>query len=309
MEFAEKIGESSHIVLLVDDTADSIGAAGAFYTYLMRLHKKTTLYTPHGELPQNLSFLPWFEKIKKSFPPSADCVVTFTNGAQKRELPSCQRVLRVSNRFGDTPFTSLDLIDLNCISITQVVFGFFTLHGVKINQKMATALYAGLLEASKNFTDERVDGTTFALASQWIQSGAEHRKCLENTVLFRTLASLRLKALLLQKMRFVHQGTLAWLGVSKRDLLQSGANENECLAVLEEVLWCATLQGSFLLFCEEGRCAKVVLRSKKAMEFPPPSHAKVIEAGSYSATWQLQEHLQEEELIQKIITIFQKEEN
>ena len=309
MEFAEKIGESSHIVLLVDDTADSIGAAGAFYTYLMRLHKKTTLYTPHGELPQNLSFLPWFEKIKKSFPPSADCVVTFTNGAQKRELPSCQRVLRVSNRFGDTPFTSLDLIDLNCISITQVVFGFFTLHGVKINQKMATALYAGLLEASKNFTDERVDGTTFALASQWIQSGAEHRKCLENTVLFRSLAALRLKSLLLQKMRFLHQGTLACIALSKRDLQQSGADEKDSLAVLEEALWCATLEGAFLLFCEDGICNKAVIFSKEATEFPPPAKTKVLETKPHGATWQLQEPLYEEELIQKIITIFEKEEN
>lgn len=309
MDIVARIAQSSHIVLVVNDTADSIGAASAFYTYLMRLQKKTTLYTPQTQLAQNLSFLPWFEKIKKSFPPSADCVICFGSFGESLKLPPCQEVLRVDNHSCDTSAEGVALIDLNCISITQVVFGFFTLQGVAINPKMATALYAGLLEASKNFTEERVDGTTFALASQWIQSGAEHRKCLERTVLFRSLAALRLKSLLLQKMRFLHQGTLACIAVSKRDLQQSGADEKDSLAALEEVLWCATLEGAFLLFCEDGMCRKAVIRSKEATEFPPPAKTKVLEAKPHGVTWQLLEPLHEEELIQKIMTIFEKEKN
>ncbi|MDD3817333.1 MAG: hypothetical protein PHI89_04520 [Thiovulaceae bacterium] len=309
MDIVAKIAQSSHIVLVVNDTADSIGAASAFYTYLMRLQKKTTLYTPQTQLSQNLSFLPWFEKIKKSFPSSGDCVICFGSFDGASELPTCQEIIRIDNRSCDTSGESFDLVDLNCISITQVVFGFFTLQGVLINSKMATALYAGLLEASKNFTEAGVDGTTFALASQWIQSGAEHRKCLENTVLFRSLAALRLKSLLLQKMRFLHQGTLACIALSKRDLQQSGADEKDSLAVLEEVLWCATLEGAFLLFCEDGMCNKAVIFSKEATEFPPPAKTKVLETKPHGATWQLQEPLYEEELIQKIITIFEKEEN
>ncbi|MBD3810329.1 MAG: bifunctional oligoribonuclease/PAP phosphatase NrnA, partial [Sulfuricurvum sp.] len=67
------IEESQHIVLIAhkNPDADSLGSACAFYSYLLRLNKKITLFCASKEIHPNLRFLPWSEKLTDRFPEDA----------------------------------------------------------------------------------------------------------------------------------------------------------------------------------------------------------------------------------------------
>jgi phosphoesterase RecJ-like protein len=103
--------------------ADSLGAACAFYSYLLRSQKKITLFCISAEVNPNLAFLPWFDKITDRFPEDADCMISFDCGSYGRigiekELPLLNIDHHVSNDFYGTH----NIINTSAISTTEVVY-------------------------------------------------------------------------------------------------------------------------------------------------------------------------------------------
>lgn len=70
----DKINKANHIVLILKDNAsiDDLASANALYTYLLQLHKKVSLYCAKFDYGLNVDFLPWSDKLKSSYPSSAD---------------------------------------------------------------------------------------------------------------------------------------------------------------------------------------------------------------------------------------------
>lgn len=245
MSFIRDIEEAKHIVLVATTNPDSLCSASAFYSYLMRLQKKVTIYIDTKELPQNLSFVPWFEKIKNTFPASADFVICFGVQNTTKEIMACGKTLNIDNSLENSNYGTYNLVDLNSISISQVVFDFLESQKVAINQKMATALYGGLLSGSENFL--KVNGTSFAFASKMIECGAEHKKSIENIARFCTLATVRLKARMLLKMQLKLNGTFACFVIDENDYKESGANKSHAKDILKEVLYLPTVTHAIMI--------------------------------------------------------------
>lgn len=245
MSFIPEIEKASHIVLIATTNADSLCSASAFYTYLMRLQKKVTIYIDEKELPQNLSFIPWFKTIKNNFPTSADFIISFGVISPTKEIMACDKVLNIDNSPENSNYGTYNLVDLNSISISQVVFDFLQSQKVVINQKIATALYGGLLSGSENFL--KLNGTSFAFASKMIECGAEHKKCIENITRFCTLAGVRLKARMLLKMQLKLNGTFACFIVDENDYKESGANESHAKDILKEALYLPTVTHAIMI--------------------------------------------------------------
>ncbi len=110
------IAQAKNIAILTDN--DSFGDASALYTYILRLHKKVSLVSPDGALHQNLSCVPWFEKVKKIASVSCDL--------------------------------SIDLRENQ-----GALYELFQKNAVIINEKMATALYASYLQKPECYTEKK----------------------------------------------------------------------------------------------------------------------------------------------------------
>ena len=77
-EILNRIDKANHIVVIshINPDADSIGSASAVYTHILRLHKKVSWFCASKNISVKLKFLPWSEKIKNSFPASADLAIS-----------------------------------------------------------------------------------------------------------------------------------------------------------------------------------------------------------------------------------------
>ena len=212
MSILQDIDKAKHIIIEVD--TDFLASASALYTYILRLHKKVSLICVSKEIDNRLSFLPWFDKIKSSGGSSAD--------------------LKVSLKM-----SSLELYSL------------FEKNNIKLNQKMATSLYAGVLQETDGFTNNSVNGTIFAVAKQLIESGAEYKTCNEFILKNNTLASLRLKALMLQGMKLKDNATKAIMYISDDILKATGATEKDCFLIMNEALYLPHVKEVLLLKSDE----------------------------------------------------------
>ena len=197
MILLEDIDKAKHIVILTSD--DSFADASALYTHVLRLHKKVSIVNESQNIDNGLSFLPWFDKLRSIIPSSADLV-----------------------------------IDLNLE--TESLYNLFKLNDITINNKMATALYAGLLQRSDGFLNSNVDGTIFATVSELIKQGADYKLCNRLMMKRVSLSTLRLKVIMLKNMLLVNDSKAALFYVKEDDLRSSGASLNEAYKIIMEGL-------------------------------------------------------------------------
>ncbi|MCW8894785.1 MAG: DHH family phosphoesterase [Sulfurimonas sp.] len=249
-EILSKIDSAKHIVVIshVNPDADSIGSASAMYTYLLQKHKKVSWYCKTKNIDTKLSFMPWFEKIRNSFPSSADLAISLDCGDIKRvgvEL-ECD-LINIDHHESNNNFAALNLVDKSAISTSMVLYDFFKQNNIKINKKMATAIYSGILDDSNAFMDEQVDGTTFAVVRELIECGAEFKTCNKNIVKSMSLAALRLKGVMFTNMTLVGDARVAIFCISDEDMKSTGALGTDCESALEESLYLPHVETAMLV--------------------------------------------------------------
>ena len=263
-EIIKRIDAAKHIVVIahVNPDADSLGSASAMYTYLLTLHKKVSFFCASKNINPKLSFLPWSEKIRDSFPSSADLAISLDCGSKSRigiEL-ECD-LINIDHHDSNSKFGHYNIVDFNCISTTEVLYDFFKVNNININKKMATALYEGLLDDSNYFLSDDIDGKTFAMSRELIECDADYKSCNKFIMKYQTLAGLRLKAIMLTNMKLLSDAKIALHLVSNEDMKKTGAIGEDCESALEESLFLPTVELAILIRENKDFTFKVSLRS------------------------------------------------
>ena len=204
----DEIDNAKYVMIVVD--AKSLPSASALYTHILRLHKKVSLVCEEKNIDNRLSFLPWFEKIKSNKVSSSDLVIELKN-------------------------SSLEL------------FNLFKNNNIKINKKMATALYAGLLQESGGFLNSNINGTFFAMAKELVECDADYKTCSSFIMKRATLGALRLKAIMLERMILQNSAKAAVFYIYNDDLKSTGATIEDCNQALKEALMLPYIELSVLL--------------------------------------------------------------
>ncbi|MDQ7061364.1 MAG: hypothetical protein Q9M43_09620 [Sulfurimonas sp.] len=210
--------------------------------------KKVSFFCVKKDINQKYSFLPWFDKIRVSFPISADLAISFACGSHNEiaQIIECD-LINIDSNESNKKFGNINLVDASCISTAEVVYSFFKTHKVTINPKMATALYAGLLESSNGFLSRKLKGTTIACIQELIGYKADVHSSNRFVMQYQTLAGLRLKAIMLSNMRLLNNAEIAFFSVTDEDVKKCAALEEDTLSALEEALYLPTVKVSVLL--------------------------------------------------------------
>jgi len=206
-----KQDSTKHIVIILKNnpTIDALACGNALYSYFLSLHKKVSFYCKEFDFDLNLNFLPWVSKLKTSYPSSADYKVEVGNSIE--------------------------------------LFEYFKSKNIKLNVKMSTSLYAGLIDATNGFS-KAIDGTTFAMAEVLVKSGAEINLCNENLLNYQSLAALRLKVILLNKIKLEKDATLAVFELDDDDLTSSGTKQIDARIVVDEALGLPTVKNVVVIY-------------------------------------------------------------
>lgn len=309
-EIVSKIDNANHIVVIshINPDADSISSASAMYTYLLQKYKKVSWYCKSENISNNLSFIPWFEKIRNSFPSSSDLVISLDCADLKRlGVEFKTDLINIDHHESNTNFGILNLVEPNAISTTQVLFNFFKSNNIKINKKMATALYAGLLDDSNGFMNDNVGGTTFAFAKELIDYGADYKICNNFIMKNISLGALRLKAIMFKNMMLESEAKIAIFCVSRDDIKESGADEEECELALEESMHLPHVEIAILVRQNSDLSIKGSIRSKTKID--ASKIASIFGGGGHflRAGFEFKNNITLQDAKEKILNLIKKE--
>lgn len=267
-ELVKALDSAKHILIIahVNPDADSMGSALAMYTHVLRLHKKVSLYCKTENINPALSFLPFFDKVRSNIPNDYDLALSFDCGSKQRlgvEVNSA--LVNIDHHISNENYGDINIIDASAISTTQVLYNFFVSNEIKLNAKMATCLYAGLVDDSENFTTAKTDEKTFLMAADLIKSGADNALCTQKLFKERSLASIRMKAKMLSNAQLSLDARVVSTLVESSFFEETGAYEVDCEEALNESLELCSVDVAFMLrYTKEGR-VKCSLRSNKGL--------------------------------------------
>ncbi len=233
----------------------------------MRLEKKVTLFCVTERINPRLAFLPWFDKMRHQFPKGADLAISFDCGAYKRlgvEVP-CD-LINIDHHKSNEAYGTINVIDTTAISTTQVLFDLFHENEIKVNPKMATALYAGLLDDSHGFLAPKTDARSFKMAAALTEAKADISLCARELFHHNSLAALRLKGMMFEKMYLLFEARVVIHLVTKEMMAVSGGREVDCEAALEESMGLPHVELALMLRENRNGSIKGSLRSIGALD-------------------------------------------
>ena len=141
---ALKLIEKSRYILIithVNPDPDSIGSALALSNLFHENKIKHKVFNISSDLPQNLDFIPRFEKITDQLPAFFDLAICVDCGTYKRlgfELDSSIPLINFDHHKSNNNFGTVNIVDSMKSSTAELVFEFFKHNGLYITKDSAT---------------------------------------------------------------------------------------------------------------------------------------------------------------------------
>ncbi len=302
-QFEELLAHAKHIVLIVPENpdADALGSASALYSYMLQKHKKVSFFCNSTTIKRRYKFIAWVEKIRNNLPAGGELFIAC--GVQSLEgngISIKRPTINIDNDPSNTAYGELNIIDASALSITTVVYDLLQKAKAKINAKMATALYAGIVEKSDMFQKSDVNGMTFAFAKELLDYGALHAEVVKYLQKYSTLSQLRLIGKMLESMRLVESAQIALFYVDRALLQHTGAELEDTQEALERALWLPSVRMSVAIVERKAGGYTLLFRSDEE-ELLKIAVVFGADAKTEYAVCELLEPLSAEEIQKKIL--------
>jgi len=266
----DKIDNASKIVLLthLNPDADTLGSASAIYDMLWRKQKKVVLFNASKEISHNLTAIDYVDKLQKNFPVKCDLAISFDCGSLERlgvkELDF--DLINLDHHVSNESYGTVNYVDVDCVSTTQVVYNLFKAASWKISDKAAQSLFTGLSSDSLSFGTDRVTQEVFLMAADLVKHGASPEKTRDMLGAQSSLAKIRLTGLMIETLTLSHNAKVGSIFATRDMFKQTGAKASDTEEALRLVMSMGIVDSAVMLREEEDGFIKASLRSKGLLD-------------------------------------------
>ena len=262
----ELIEKSKYILIIthVNPDPDSIGSALALSNLFHENRIKHKVFNVSDDLPQNLDFIPRFEKITNQLPAYSDLAISVDCGTYKRlgfELDPSIPLINFDHHKSNDSFGTVNIVDPMKSSTAELVFEFFKHNGLYITKNSATALYVGIYDDTLAFSLGRCDEITFEKINFLVECGASPSDIANKLLRRDSLAKYRIIPKVLDSLELFKEGEVASIIAKEEWFKETGAHNRDCEDALDMVMSIAIVRIAFFVRVVNGT-SRVSLRSK-----------------------------------------------
>lgn len=146
-------------------------------------------------------------------------------------------IINIDRDPGNEHWGQLNLVDLNAVATTEVLFGLFDRWNRNlIDEDIATALLAGMIAKTQSFRTANVTPKTLQTASQLIAMGARREDIVHGLWRTRTVPTLKIWGRALSRLEQNRDLGLVWTSLSRQDFLDAGADHSALDGVVSELV-------------------------------------------------------------------------
>jgi len=243
---------------------DAVGSAlGCMH--LLRAMGKQVDVVLHDGVPKIYRCLPGAEKVRTAQRVDGDydaAVVLECDSVQRTRLEGLERLFLINIDHHETvhEFANLNWVVSNAAATAELIYWLAKAAEVEISRDMATCLYTAVLTDTGSFCYVGTNESTFALAQDLVRHGADPVTVAQCVYFANSTAKMRLLGAALSRLQ--REDGLTWMYVTRDDMKQLGATEEDCEGLVNYALGIEGVEVSaFFRELPDGRF-RVSLRSK-----------------------------------------------
>jgi bifunctional oligoribonuclease and PAP phosphatase NrnA len=268
-EVVDELRRRSTFVMVshVKPDGDTLGAGLALGLALKRLGKRVH-YFGQDAVPRNLHFLPDADLVTRELPadlPDDTLYVFFDMSDWRRAgelLPPVRRenMLDIDHHLGNKLFGKLNFVLEDECSTGSVVMHLLRALRVPVDRRIATCVLTTIMTDTGGFMHSNTTPQTLELSAELMRLGADKEEITEEVFLRKRVAATKLLGLIIDAMRFGHDGRYCYSYVDDAMLARTGADGEDVEDVVNVLLGQDGVEVAALFKAIEGEI-RVSLRS------------------------------------------------
>ena len=253
-------------------------------------------------LPTNLDHLP-YDLITKNIKTSYETVFIFDCGNPSRLGKYEDIVLKANNiividHHIDPTFGTVQIVDPNAASTTQVLFRELVKEKYKIDKAMADCLLTGLITDTGRFQYPNTTTEVFTIASELLSNGADLSSISENIYGSIEFNALKLQSEIINRIEFEKDIQFTYSTIYQNDYKKYNISPEETDFMIDVVRLVKGANIALLLKEQVDGSFKGSLRSRN--NFNVQKIASIFNGGGHKAASGFSSELSEQEIIEKI---------
>jgi phosphoesterase RecJ-like protein len=243
---------------------DAVGSMLAMNLLLRQMGKRADLVTADG-VPVVYRALPGASLIRHAqrvHGPYDAVILLECDALDRAKLRGLENFfcINIDHHLSGRQYADLNWIDVHAASAGELVYRLVKAAGVTITQEMAVCLYTTVLTDTGGFTYGSVSESTFAMARELVQTGADPIAIAREVFYSASTAKVMILGAALNNLR--REGRVAWLWVTHKDVVRTCAAEEDCEGIVNVAVGIAGVEvATFLRELPENR-VRISLRSK-----------------------------------------------
>ncbi|MBR2264210.1 MAG: bifunctional oligoribonuclease/PAP phosphatase NrnA [Firmicutes bacterium] len=179
-----------------------------------------------------------------------------------KELPAkAVDFICIDHHVQDSIYARMTYAEEHSCATCEILYHLFRIAGIPINRRMANALFMGIAFDTGGFRHQNTTSSTYRIAGELIDMGADHKKILNLMFHTHTLKEMKVLGEAYRKAKLYEDGILA-VEMTRADFLKSGAGPDEVSGIINRLS--ETSEALVTLYLRESEDGKIIisLRSK-----------------------------------------------
>src|ERR1700758_4685677 len=243
---------------------DAVGSMLAFGMLLEQMGKRADLVAA-DRIPSIYRHLPGADRIRNAMRvhgPYDAVILLECDSLERSRLRGLEPFFHVNIDHHATgrQFAHINWIDRNAASVGELVYRLVKAAGATVTPEMATCIYTTVLTDTGGFCYGATRPSTFALAQQLTQAGADPVRIAQDVYFSTATSKLLLLGAALSNLN--REGRLAWLWVTHQDMVRTCAAEEDCEGIVNYAICLSGVEAAVFLRELPERRIRLSLRSK-----------------------------------------------
>jgi bifunctional oligoribonuclease and PAP phosphatase NrnA len=192
-------------------------------------------------------------------------IILECDSAQRSRVEGLENyfLISIDHHASSRPWADVNWIDPSACAVGEMVYRLALATGIKITPEVAACLYAAVLTDTGSFSYSSTNAHTFDLAKQLVQLGAQPAEIAHNVYYSSPIGKMRLLGAALNTLQ--HEDGVTWMHVSRRDMEQCGAVDEDCEGLVNYALGIAGVEVAVFFRELANERIRVSIRSKGAV--------------------------------------------
>lgn len=274
MEEIKKYIEEAQTICLaahVFPDGDAIGSMGAMYHFLKEIGKK--VYMIQSTTPKKFSFLPAMDMVTNELQVDEYDLLIYLDVSSddrldisKEDILKAKKKVVIDHHRNNTISCDAKLVDEASPANCEIIYNLIKYMNHSISSNIANYIYVGLLTDTGSFNYERTTSTTYKIAGEMIECGADFANICKRINDTFSETKMKLLADMITNMESYYDGKLR-IGVVDRKMIDKFSATEEDLEGYVNYLRCieGTIVSIFMRAIDDTTY-KVSVRSEEPID-------------------------------------------